>query len=88
MNIDFKDEQEKHNPSLGDVVDPDTDLKNWLIEYVGEKHNPEDGLITVSMVVETVADEFPELVLAMAEENWVRGYEQAFSDMQGDLEDE
>ena len=83
MDIKFKDEKESENVSLEEAVQPDTELKNWLVEHVGEKQNPEDGLVTVGMVVETVADEFPELVLALAEENWVRGYQQAFDDMRG-----
>ena len=88
MDIDFKDEKELENVSLDTAVQPDTDLKNWLVEYVGEKQNPEDDLVTVGMVVETVAAEFPELVLALAEENWVRGYQQAFHDLQDEPEGE
>jgi hypothetical protein len=33
------------------------------------------------MVIDVVADEFPELVLALAEENWIRGYQQALTDV-------
>ena len=33
------------------------------------------------MVVETVADEFPDFLAAVAEENWVRGYQQAINDI-------
>jgi len=86
MDIDFKDKKETENPTLSEVVEPDTDLKNLLVEYTGEKHNPEDGQVTVGMIVDTVAEEFPEFVLALAEENWVRGYQQAFYDLRGDLE--
>ena len=70
---------EEQNP-LEEVIEPDNDLKNMLVEYVGEKNDPGDQLVTVEMLVETLADEFPELVIAMAEENWVRGYHQALSD--------
>ena len=38
------------------------------------------------MIVDTMAEEFPDFVLALAEENWVRGYQQAFFDLRGDLE--
>ena len=86
MDIDFKDKEEAGSPVLGEVVDSDTDLKNLLVEYVGDKHNPEDGNVTVSMIVDTMAEEFPDFVLAVAEENWVRGYQQAFYDIRGDLE--
>ena len=64
------------------VVDPDNHLKNFIIEYVGEKTNPEDELVTLDMVVETLAEDFPDIVLAIAEENWVRGYHQALSDVE------
>ena len=69
------------NP-LEEVVEPDNDLKNMLVEYVGEKNDPEDQLVTVEMIVGTLANEFPELVLALAEENWTRGYHQALDDVE------
>ena len=72
---------QEENP-LEEVVEPDNELKNMLVEYVGEKNNPEDELVTVKMLVETLADEFPELVLAVAEENWTRGYHQALTDVE------
>ena len=72
---------EMENP-LEEVVEPDNDLKNMLVEYVGEKNDPEDQLVTVEMIVGTLADEFPELVLAVAEENWTRGYHQALDDVE------
>ena len=70
------------NPTLEEVVDPNTDLKNMLVEYVGEKLNPEDQKITVDMIIETMAQEFPEFLLAIAEENWIRGYHQALDDVE------
>lgn len=83
--VEFLDTKEEDNATLSDVVEPDTDLKNMLVEYVGEKKST-DGNVTVGMIVETMADEFPDFVLALAEENWVRGYQQAFYDLRGDLE--
>ena len=67
---------------LEEVVEPDNDLKNMLVEYVGEKNDPEDQLVTVEMIIGTLAEEFPELVLAVAEENWTRGYHQALDDVE------
>ena len=61
-------------------VDKETKLKEWLVNYVGQKHSPEDEKVTVNMIVETVAEEFPEFLLSIAEENWVRGYQQALDD--------
>ena len=75
----------EENPTLKQVVDPDNDIKNILVEYVGEKLNPEDQLVTVDMVIGILADEFPDLVMALAEENWVRGYEQGLTDVQEGL---
>ena len=69
------------NP-LEEVVEPDNDLKNMLVEYVGEKNDPEDQLVTVEMIIGTLAEEFPQLVLAVAEENWTRGYHQALDDVE------
>ena len=65
----------------------DSPLKSWVIEYVGQKLKPENSEVTVEMVVATLVTEFPEVVLALAEENFLRGYEQAFIDMQAVTED-
>ena len=46
------------NPELEEVVEGDNELKTWLVQYVGDKHNPEDGNVTVNMIVETLASEF------------------------------
>jgi len=69
------------NPTLSQVVEPENDLKNLLVEYVGEKLNPEDQNVTVEMVIDVTAKEFPEFVFALAEENWIRGYQQALEDV-------
>ena len=85
--IEFLKNEEDTSTVLSDLVEPDTDLKNMLVEYVGEKKST-DGNVTVEMIVDTMAEEFPDFVLALAEENWVRGYQQAFYDLRGNLEDE
>ena len=72
----------ENNPILTKTVDPENDLKNMLVEYVGESLNPDDDNVTVEMIVETMAKEFPEFLLAIAEENWVRGYQQALEDVE------
>tara|TARA_R110001583_G_scaffold6811_13_gene34386 strand:- start:28659 stop:28901 length:243 start_codon:yes stop_codon:yes gene_type:complete len=56
-------------------------LKEYMIDYVGKKHDPKDDGVTVAMVAETLSKEFPEFVLMMAEENYLRGYEQALDDV-------
>jgi len=70
------------NPTLKEVVQKDTELKIWLVNYVGEKTNPKDGNVTVEMIVDIIAKEFPEFLMAVAEENFVRGYEQAALDFE------
>ena len=81
MDIEWKETAEQKTKTLEEVVGKDTELKNWLVEYVGIKKEPEDGNVTVDMIVNTVADEFPEFLLAVAEENWIRGYQQALVDV-------
>ena len=71
----------EENEILREVVSKDTEIKTWLVEYVGEKMQPENNEVTVEMVVETVAEEFPDFLAAVAEENWVRGYHQALVDV-------
>jgi|TARA_R100000030_G_scaffold75982_1_gene59043 hypothetical protein len=66
---------------LKETVDTDTEMKNWLVNYVGERHDPDSGEVTVEMIVETMATEFPEFLMAVAEENWIRGYHQALNDV-------
>tara|TARA_R110000796_G_scaffold178261_1_gene294984 strand:+ start:273 stop:560 length:288 start_codon:yes stop_codon:yes gene_type:complete len=70
------------NSNLTNTVEPDNDLKNMLVEYVGEKINPENKDVTVEMIIETMASDFPEFVLALAEENWIRGYQQGLDDIE------
>jgi hypothetical protein len=70
------------NPDLLKAVEPDTEVKNWLVEYVGEKLSPEDNEVTVEMVIKVVAEEFPEFLLPIAEENFIRGYQQALDDVE------
>tara|TARA_B100000123_G_C25710066_1_gene419468 strand:- start:820 stop:1110 length:291 start_codon:yes stop_codon:yes gene_type:complete len=74
---------ENDNPLLNSIVDKtESDLKLWLVNYVGEKENPENGDVTVDNIVNVMANEFPEFLMAVAEENWVRGYEQALNDVE------
>ena len=63
------------------ISDVSSELKDYMIEYVGNKLDPEDNTVTVEMVVNVLADEFPEVALSLAEENWVRGYEQGIEDL-------
>ena len=68
------------------VVAAENPLKQMLLEYVGNKYATEEDEgefeVTVQMIVDTLAHEFPEFVMIMAEENWVRGYHQALTDVE------
>ena len=84
------------NSTLNEKVEKDSPIKKWLVNYVGttfqsemEKinaENPEetlewDGSVTVEMIIEMMSDEFPEFLMALAEENFIRGYTQAMADV-------
>jgi len=69
------------NPDLLKALDPDTEMKEWLINYVGEKENPENGEVNVEMIIKVMAAEFPEFLMPIAEENFIRGYQQAMIDV-------
>ena len=61
----------------------DTELKKYLVNFVGEQKDlKENEEVTVEMIVEIMAQEFPEFVLSVAEENFLRGYDQAISDIE------
>tara|TARA_R100001594_G_scaffold150499_1_gene211985 strand:+ start:4956 stop:5231 length:276 start_codon:yes stop_codon:yes gene_type:complete len=69
------------NETLKEVVKVDNDLKELIVDYVGNKIQPENDEVTLEMVISVLASEFKELVLSMAEENWIRGYQQALVDV-------
>jgi hypothetical protein len=52
-----------------------------IVNYVGMKKQPEDDAVTLQMVLDTFSEEFPEFVLPVAEENFIRGYNQALFDV-------
>ena len=43
--------------------------------------NPEDDSVTIENVIDIFAKEFPEVLLAVAEENWINGYTKALNDL-------
>tara|TARA_R110000744_G_scaffold30979_2_gene73121 strand:- start:34 stop:273 length:240 start_codon:yes stop_codon:yes gene_type:complete len=73
---------ENENPDLVLPVAATTPLKDMVVNYIGERLNPEDGNITVEMAVDVFAAEFPEFLMAIAEENFLRGYQQAINDVE------
>jgi hypothetical protein len=69
------------NPDLKETVQVDNKLKDFIVNFTGQQLNPENGEVTVEMVVEVLASHFPEMLFAVAEENFIRGYEQALNDL-------
>ena len=74
---------EDRNPILESTVNKnESELKSWLVNYVGEKTSPKNGDVTVENIIDVMAEEFPEFLMALAEENWIRGYHQALTDVE------
>ena len=83
MDIEFKDVPVvTDNPDLKETVECRNDLMNFIVQYVGEKAQPENNDVTVENIVEVFAEDFPEFLMAVAEENFIRGYNQAFLDIE------
>tara|TARA_R100000808_G_scaffold23500_1_gene52222 strand:+ start:783 stop:1082 length:300 start_codon:yes stop_codon:yes gene_type:complete len=81
-NTDVKSVPEKEalkNPFLSMHVQPDSDLKDYIVQYVGTRFEKQE--VTVEMIAETLAEEFPEFMYAIAEENFIRGYETGLDDV-------
>jgi len=74
-------EDELKNGILNRIVITDkSPLKEIIVEYVGEKLSPDNDEVNLSMIIDILAAEFPDLILAIAEENYLRGYEQGLGD--------
>ena len=66
------------NSDLQEIVNPeDSPMKEWMVTYVGTRYDKED--VTVEMIVDVMANEFPEFLLAIAEENYLRGWSSGYS---------
>ena len=76
---EFEDQLEN---DLQKPVESDTDLKTLIVNYVGKVHEPEDSNVTLEMIIETFAEEFGDFLLPIAEENFIRGYQQAITDIE------
>lgn len=63
------------------VIPTESELKDIIVNYVGKKIKPEVEEVTVEDIVNVFATQFPEFLLAIAEENWINGYTQAVNDI-------
>tara|TARA_Y100000034_G_scaffold49694_1_gene61380 strand:- start:1671 stop:1934 length:264 start_codon:yes stop_codon:yes gene_type:complete len=70
------------NPDLLIPVSKNNPLKEMIVEYVGTKLQPENDEVTVEMVVDVFSTDFPEFLMPVAEENYIRGYTQALDDVE------
>ena len=71
----------KESPELFKKVIRENPLKTWLVDYVGKQLNPKNDEVNIEMIIEVMAKEFPEFLLPIAEENFIRGYRQAMTDV-------
>lgn len=70
---------------LKEVVPSETELKDIIVNFVGKTINPKTDEITVEDIINVFAKQFPEFLLAIAEENWINGYTQALKDSEYSL---
>lgn len=69
------------NPDLlKEVIPTESELKDIIVNYVGNIIDPDTEEVTVEDIINVFADQFPEFLLALAEENWINGYTQALND--------
>ena len=64
-----------------EIIPSESELKDIIVNYVGNSLQPEDENITVENIIQVFAEQFPEFLLAVAEENWINGYTQALHDV-------
>lgn len=68
-------------------VEINSELKQMLVDYVGNKLNPDDGQVSIEMILKVLADEFPEILIEMAEQNFINGYKKALQDVNWTMEE-
>ena len=66
---------------MNEQVKNNTPLKDLIVDFVGNKINPENDEVTIDHIAEVFSEEFPEFLLKLAEENWINGYTQALNDV-------
>ena len=67
---------------LKNIVTTEGELREYLVNYVGKKLNPDNGEVTVEMIIQVLASEFPEILIGVIEENYLLGYEQGLNDQE------
>ena len=77
---------EESEAAMTKVIEPTNPLQELFINYVGNKLKPEDDEVTVDMCIQVLAEEFPDFLAPVAEQNFFIGYNQAIRDTQQFLE--
>tara|TARA_R110002020_G_scaffold76558_1_gene193895 strand:+ start:4765 stop:5001 length:237 start_codon:yes stop_codon:yes gene_type:complete len=77
---------ELENPDLNCPIEDTTGLKQLIVNYIGNRLASTEE-VTVDMAIEVFSAEFPEFLMAVAEENFLRGYEQALTDLENHIQD-
>ena len=81
--VEAEEQVSPEQDEVSQVINPsDGPLKQMLVDYVGSVMQPENGEVTVEMIVQAMASEFPDFLLVVAKENWIRGYQQAMFDIE------
>ena len=75
------------NSQLAEPLSPRDGLMSLIVDHVGRNKDLRDS-VTVVDVIESLSEEFPEIVFVLAEENFIRGYEQAVCDLTGSRRDQ
>ena len=75
---------ELENPDLEKTIDDISGLKQLIVNYIGDRLSAEEE-VTVDMAIQVFSAEFPEFLMAIAEENFLRGYQQALDDLESSL---
>ena len=79
MKVKTEEELREEDPKYF-LVKNDTKLKELIVNYVGEQLHPLKPEVTVEDIVNIFADEFPEFLMVVAQENFLRGYTPGLED--------
>tara|TARA_R100001509_G_scaffold158673_1_gene124158 strand:+ start:100 stop:348 length:249 start_codon:yes stop_codon:yes gene_type:complete len=79
MKVKTEEELREEDPKYF-LVKNDTKLKELIVNYVGEQLHPLKPEVTVEDIVNIFADEFPEFLMVVAQENFLRGYTTGLED--------
>ena len=71
---------------LEEAIDGDAsqfnDLQLLLIHFAGNHFQPKDGRVTTELILRAIGEQFPALIMTLAEKNYFAGYKQALDDIE------